>query len=53
MALPELLSRATAHTTRNTINQVEFEYLAARYPCSCLDLSEKQPLESCNYKCSI
>ena len=29
--------------------QVEFEYLAPRYPCSCLDFSKKQPLESWNY----
>ena len=28
------------------IYQVEFEYLAPRYPCSWLDLSKKQPLES-------
>ena len=31
------------------IFQAEIEYLAPRYPCSCLDLSKKQPLESCNY----
>ena len=29
-----------------SIYRVEFEHLAPRYPCSCLDLSKKQPLES-------
>ena len=32
---------------------MEFEYLAPRYPCSCLDLNKKQPLESCNYNYNV